>query len=68
MDAREMAGKKEERLSKDPHCCKYQDQRNTRFLEVTDEKVHDGKNYANKLIEHILKRNNNDIKIESALG
>ena len=31
MDAREMAGQKEERLSKDPHCCKYQDQRNTRF-------------------------------------
>ena len=29
-------------------------------LEVTDEKVHDGRNYA-KLIEHILKRNNNKI-------
>ncbi len=35
-------------------------------LEVTDEKVHDGK-IMPKLIEHILK-NNNDIKIESALG
>ena len=37
-------------------------------LEVTDEKVHDGK-VMPKLIEHILKRNdNNDIKINSALG
>ena len=35
-------------------------------LEVTDEKVHDGK-VMPKLIEHILK-NNKDIKIESALG
>ena len=39
------------------------------FLEVTDEKVYDGRKIMpTKLIEHILKRNNNDIKIESALG
>jgi Transposase DDE domain len=36
-------------------------------LEVTDEKVHDGK-VMSKLIEHILKKNNNDIKIKSALS
>ncbi len=36
-------------------------------LEVTDEKLHDGK-VMPKLIEHILNRNNNDFKIESALG
>ena len=36
-------------------------------LEVTDEKVHDAK-VMTKLIEHILKRNNKDIKIELALG
>jgi hypothetical protein len=37
-------------------------------LEVTDEKVHDGQ-VMQKLIEHILKRNDNsDIKIKSALG
>ena len=35
-------------------------------LEVTDEKVHDGK-IMPKLIEHILE-NNNNIKIKSALG
>ena len=37
------------------------------FLEVTDEKVHDGRKIMPKLIEHILK-NNNKIKIKSALG
>ena len=36
-------------------------------LEVTDEKSHDGK-VMSKLIEHILKRNNNNIKIKSSLG
>ena len=36
-------------------------------LEVTDEKVHDGRKVMPKLIEHILK-NNNNIKIKSALG
>jgi hypothetical protein len=37
-------------------------------LEVTDEKVHDGK-VMPRLIEHVLKRNDNrDIKIKSALG
>lgn len=36
-------------------------------LEVTGEKVHDGK-IMPKLIEHILKRSNNNIKIKSALG
>jgi hypothetical protein len=37
-------------------------------LEVTNEKVHDGK-VMPRLIEHILKRNDNrDIKIKSALG
>lgn len=36
-------------------------------LEVTDEKVHDAK-VMQKLIEHILKRNDDDIKIKSALG
>ena len=35
-------------------------------LEVTDEKVHDGK-VMTKLIEYVLK-NNNNIKIKSALG
>jgi len=38
------------------------------FLEVTDEKSHDGK-VMQRLIEHVLKRNDNrDIKINSALG
>ena len=36
-------------------------------LEVTDEKVHDGK-VMQKLIEHVLKRNDDDIKIKSTLG
>jgi hypothetical protein len=36
-------------------------------LEVTDEKVHDAK-VMPKLIEHILKRNDDDTKIKSALG
>jgi len=36
------------------------------FLEVTDEKLHDGQ-IMSKLIEYILK-NNNNIKIKSALG
>src|SRR4051812_37586945 len=37
-------------------------------LEVTDEKLHDGK-VMPRLIEHVLKRNDNrDIKIKSALG
>jgi len=35
-------------------------------LEITDEKVYDGK-VMPKLIEHILK-NNKDVKIESVLG
>jgi hypothetical protein len=35
-------------------------------LEVTDEKVHDGRKIMPKLIEHILK-NNNHIKIKSAV-
>src|SRR3954471_19024150 len=39
------------------------------FLEVTDEKTHDGRKIMPRLIEHILKRNDNrDIKINSALG
>ncbi len=46
---------------------KYQDQRNTLALEVTDEKVHDGRKVMSKLIEYILK-NNNNIKIKSVLG
>jgi len=38
------------------------------FLEVTDEKAHDGK-IMPRLIEHVLKRKDNkDIKIKSALG
>jgi hypothetical protein len=37
------------------------------FLEVTDEKVHDGRKIMPKLIEHVLE-NNKDVKIESALG
>ena len=36
-------------------------------LEVTDEKMHDGK-VMTKLIEDVLKRNNNKVKIKSALG
>jgi hypothetical protein len=36
-------------------------------LGVTDEKVHDGRKIMPKLIEHILK-NDNNIKIKSALG
>ena len=39
-----MASQKE-RLSKDSHCSKCQDQRNTRF-KVTDEKVHDGRKFV----------------------
>ena len=39
------------------------------FLEVTDEKSHDGRKVMPRLIEHILKRKDNkDVKIESALG
>jgi hypothetical protein len=34
-------------------------------LEVTDEKVYDGRKVMPKLVEHILK-NKNDIKIKSA--
>ena len=37
------------------------------FLEVTDEKSHDGRKVMPRLIEHILE-NNKDVKIESALG
>ena len=37
------------------------------FLEVKDEKVHDGRKIMPKLIEQILE-NNNKIKIKSALG
>src|SRR6478672_4348552 len=37
------------------------------FLEVTDEKAHDGRKVMPRLIEHILK-NNKDVEIESALG
>ncbi len=37
------------------------------FLEVTDEKVHDGRKIMPKLIEQILE-NSNKIKIKSALG
>jgi hypothetical protein len=36
-------------------------------LEVTDEKVHDGRKIMSKLIEQILE-NSNNIKIKSALG
>jgi len=39
------------------------------FLEVTDEKSHDERKVMPRLIEHILKRKDNkDVKIESALG
>src|SRR3954454_24086378 len=39
------------------------------FLEVTDEKTDDGRKIMPRLIDHILKRNDNrDIKIKSALG
>src|SRR6476620_4836160 len=39
------------------------------FLEVTDEKAHDGRKVMPRLIKHILKRNGNkDIKIKSILG
>ena len=65
MNARKMAGKKQERLSKDTYSCKYKNQR-ILSLEVTDEKVHDG-NVMPKLIDYILK-NNNNIKIKSVLG
>ena len=56
-------------LSKDTCCSKYKDQGNLLALEVTDEKVLDGK-VMPKLIEQILKRkrNNKDVKIELALG
>jgi len=38
-------------------------------LEVTDEKVHDGRKIMPRLIEHALKRKDNKyIKIKSALG
>ncbi len=50
------------------YCCKYKDQRNIlASLEVTDEKVHDAK-VMPKLVEYIMKRSNNNIKIKSALG
>src|SRR3954453_16752050 len=39
------------------------------FLEVTDEKTHDGRKIMPRLIEHVLIRNDNrDIKIKSVLG
>ena len=39
------------------------------FLEVTDEKAHDGRKIMPRLIEHVLKRKDNkDIKIKSVLG
>ena len=39
------------------------------FLEVTDEKAHDGRKIMPRLIKHILKRKDNkDIKIKSVLG
>ena len=59
--------KKKERLSKDPHCMGISKAKEILALEVTDEKVHDGRKVMPKLIEHILK-NNNNIKIKSALG
>jgi DDE family transposase len=37
-------------------------------LEVTDEKVHDGRKIMPKLVEYIMKRSNNNIKIKSTLG
>jgi Transposase DDE domain len=36
-------------------------------LEITDEKIHDGK-VMDKLVEHILKSNNNNINIKSVLA
>ena len=65
-----MAYKKEEMLSKNTCCYRHKDQqRNTCFLEVTDENMHDGRKVMPRLIEHILKRKDNkDVKIESALG
>ena len=61
MDARrEIAYKKKERLSKNTCCCKYKNQqRNTCFLEVTDEKSRDERKVMPRLIEHILKRKDN---------
>jgi len=39
------------------------------FLEVTDEKSHDGRKVMPRLLEHILKRKDNkDVKIKSTLG
>ena len=47
---------KKERLSKDPHCSKYKNQRNILALEVTtDGKVYDGK-VMPKLIELFEKK------------
>ena len=60
-----MECKKQERLSKDTCSSKYQDQRNL-ALEVTDEKVHDGK-VMKQLIEQVL-NNNHNIRIKSFIG
>ncbi len=56
---------RKEGLSKDTCSCKYKDQRNS-CIEVTDEKVHDGK-VMKQLIEQVL-NNNHNIKIKSFLG
>ena len=45
---------KKEGLSKNPYCCKYQDQRNPCFFgSDTDENVHDAK-IMRKLVRHIF--------------
>ena len=61
-----MESGRKEGLSKDTCCCKYQDEKKTIALEITDEKVHDGK-VIKQLIEQVL-NNNHNIKIKSFLG
>jgi hypothetical protein len=66
VDSREVESRKE-RLSKDTYITIVNIKtKEILALEVTDEKMHDGK-VMPKLIEHILK-NNKDIKIESVFG
>jgi len=62
-------GFRKERLSQDPYCCKYKDQRNNRSIEITEDKVHDSK-MLKKMINQVLDNSDdeNKIKIKSVLA
>ena len=49
-----MGCKKQERLSKYTCSCKYKDQRESYSLDVTDEKVYDGRKVMEQLVEQVL--------------